>query len=698
MGISAYFSHSYWPEDTEINKHFWKLFWEAGFTFTVAPRSHAISIPQVELLIRRNACFVAVVTHRPQEPDYLASPYVVFEYGLAVQAAKPRLVFVDRRAARDHYEETWRVLFDRDAIADDRDRHAAAIRRLSDLGAAHAQPGEQRRRSVGLVLPRDTYGRAMPDIRKVLRRWGYEPVVIDCQAPNPYRCVMDVERHDFVVIDVGSDRLPSWLHPVLHGRSVPMVRLLRRGAGGRPTTSPRGLGLGHAIESVARSDQLVIWWTGIDELVAKLDREVRVLAQPPPGALRTHEAGLAYFNSLGRSVDATVFVSSADSENDVAEELCRDLEINRVRFFRSVFEDSTVPARLGGDGLRDRLRSSQLFVPLLTPAYWESDARREEFRIAEELAQTRRLRILPYVLEPGGPPLSFPGRPLYRLPAGQWLDRIMTDVDGYLAPRSVATEASCRWWQDEAEPQVDVAFVAVRREGYDAVLQQLDWTEPVPATDVRPNRHAWRFGAISPADGGRPYRVVVALAGEPGTSGRHLAVSNTSEGFRPRDVLLVGVACGLGAAPDGDVVVADRVCGYERVGLEGVLRPRPDRVCPTDRAIAGAANTIGTSTSTTGTRLLVGAVASGDAAVGDVGDAALHRLVELWPELYAVELDGFDAAEAIRDARERGHVFSVGVVLGRLERRAGTAAAAARAAAVFAVQMVSRAWPRQPRT
>jgi hypothetical protein len=446
---------------------------------------------------------------------------------------------------------------------------------------------------------------------------------------------------------------------------------------------------------VARSDELVIWWSHVDELITNLDREMRALCQPPSGALHTHEAGLAYFDSLRRSVDATVFVSSADSESDVAEELCRQLETSRIRFFHSVFEGS---AALGHHGLRERLRASQLFVPLLTPSYWECDARREELRIAEELSATGRLRILPYVLEPGGPPLSLPCRSLYQLAADRWVDRIVTDVDGYLAPRSVATETSRRWWQDEMEPQVDVAFVATRREGYDAVLQHLDWTEPVPATHPRPNRHAWRFGEISPADGGRPYRVVVALAGELGTSGGRLAVSNTSEAFRPREVLLlIGGAGGPGVAPEGDVVVADRVCGYERGGIVGAVRPWPDREWPTDRAIVGAARAIGGSTPATGPGILVGPVASGDAALGDVADSDLAPLVELWPELLAVEVDGVDAAEVIRDARARGHVFSVGVVLGRSAERAGRAEAAAGGAAAVAVQMVSRAWPRPPR-
>src|SRR5215831_2719729 len=330
--ISTYFSHSYWPEDRELNKHFWKLFWESGFTFTVYPRSGTLSIPHVELLIRRNACFAAVVTHRPRETHYLASPYVVFEYGLAVQANKPRLVFVERDAARHHYEGTRRMVFDRDSVAEDRDRHVAAIRRLCDLGAADARWGDREHGSVGLILPRDTYRKAMPEIREVLGRAGCEVAVIDCETPNPYRFIVDVDRHDFILMDVGDDDLPSWLHTVLQGHFVPMVRLLHYEPSGRLGSSPPRLALGHAIETAARSDELAIWWSSVDELIPKIEREVRALRLPPRGELRMYEQGLGYFDSLGRSVDAMVFVSNADPENDVAGELCRQLRSSYVRF------------------------------------------------------------------------------------------------------------------------------------------------------------------------------------------------------------------------------------------------------------------------------------------------------------------------------------------------------------------------------
>ena len=725
--IPTYFSHSYWPEDREVNKHFWKLFWDAGFAFTVDPRSGTLSIPHIESLVRRTACFVGVVTHRPEVDHYQASPYLVFEYGLAVQAGKPRLVFVERSAARHHYGEGERLVFDRGAIANDRQRHLAAIRQLHEMSAGHARMGDRERGSVGILLPHDgAYRRAMPAIREVLASAGYEVVAIDYDMPNPYRFIAEVDRHDFLLIDVDNDELPSWLHPVLYGHFVPMVRLLHYETGTGPVRSLPRLLLGHAIELVARGDELALWWSSVDELLPKLEREVRALKLPPRGEFHTLEQGMGYFNSLGRSVDATVFVSNANSENDVAQELCGLLRTNYVRFFHYIFENTIELGSPWPDGLRDRLRSSQLFVPLITSAYWESDVCREEYRIAEELRRQGRIRILPYFLDPGDPAVPLQGRALHRIPPDQWPDRIMLDIDGYLTPRTVAPELSSRWWCDETEPQVDVALVTVLPEEYDAVIRHLDRSDPVPSIETRPNRYAWRFGEIAPADGGRPYRVVVALAGEKGTNAGLLVVGHTIEAFRPRYVLLVGIAGGLGEPCPGDVVVANRIYGYEYGKVEDGFHPRPEWNHPTDTAVVNAALTMPglhpdwsrgvIRDIATPPRVFVGPIASGNKIVDDISDPSFRPVLDAWPELVAVEMEGIGAAEVIKDARERGHVVNFGMVRGVSDKPNGRRAkqtgrpgsggtrerdrwkvAAADAAAALTVQMIRRAWSRPPR-
>jgi nucleoside phosphorylase len=730
--IRTYYSHSYRPEDREINKHFWRLFWDAGFAFTVDPRTGTVSIPHLELMLRRSACFVAVVTPRPDVNHYRTSPYFVFEYGLAVQANKPRLVFVERSVARHHYEESRRVVFDREALTDHDKEVMAAIRKLQ-MSIGQAPPDVHERGSVGLLLPRDgAYREATPVIRELLKKAGYEVVAIDYDTPNPYKFLLEVDRHDFLVIEVGEGEMPDWLHPLLFGHFVPMIRLLHHQPR-QPGRLPNLL-LGHAIELVARSDELAIWWAGVEDLVRQLHREVVRLSLPPRGEFRTLDQGTGYFNSLGRSVDGTVFVSNARSENEFAQRLCGLFEANYVRYFHYIHGNTIELGSPWPDGLRDRLRSSHLFVPLITRSYWESDVCREEYRVAEELNADGRLRIFPYFLEDvrSGPEVPLQGRPLHGLPLDEQLDRVLRDVDRYLTPETTQAETSRNWWRDEPNPQVDVAFITILPEEYAAVLRQLDWHHPVPSTDELHNRYGWQFGEIAPRRGGRPYRVVLGLAGQKGTSAGLLIVRSTIEAFRPTYVLLVGIAGGLGEVRKGDVVVSDRIYGYEYGMVAGGFWPRPDWNHPTDTAVVNTALVMtgahpGWCSDLTRIgrpepsppRIHVGPVASGNKVVEDLSDPSFSPVLDYWPSLKAVEMEGLGAAEAIKDARERGHVVNFAMVRGISDRPSpkpsgrGTRpdreishktrerdrwrSAAASAAAALAVEMIRLAWSRPPR-
>ena len=95
--IPVYLSHSYRREDREVNAHFWRIFYDAGFSFTVDPRSTSLYTTALELMMARSVGFAAVVTFRGEEERYLCSPFVMYEYGLAVQARQPRLVLRDKR-------------------------------------------------------------------------------------------------------------------------------------------------------------------------------------------------------------------------------------------------------------------------------------------------------------------------------------------------------------------------------------------------------------------------------------------------------------------------------------------------------------------------------------------------------------------------------------------------------------------------
>jgi hypothetical protein len=106
--IPTYLSHSYRAEDRKLNHYFWELLWQGGFLVQVDPRSddpraNIFSIPYLELMMQRSACFVAVIPLRQEQLRDRCSPYILWEYGLAVQSKKSRVVFVEEGVAGRYF-------------------------------------------------------------------------------------------------------------------------------------------------------------------------------------------------------------------------------------------------------------------------------------------------------------------------------------------------------------------------------------------------------------------------------------------------------------------------------------------------------------------------------------------------------------------------------------------------------------------
>jgi len=96
MAIPTYFSHSYRLSDQDLNKKFWRLFAEANFSFFFDPPSDTTIHTHLERMMRRCSAFVAVVNRREDVGRFHCSPFVFYEYGLAIQARRPRLLLIDR--------------------------------------------------------------------------------------------------------------------------------------------------------------------------------------------------------------------------------------------------------------------------------------------------------------------------------------------------------------------------------------------------------------------------------------------------------------------------------------------------------------------------------------------------------------------------------------------------------------------------
>jgi nucleoside phosphorylase len=734
--IPTFLSHSYKPEDRRINEHFWHKFWHEDFAFTVDPKSSRVSIPHLEHTLRYSACFVGVVTLREEQPRYLTSPYLLFEYGLAVQAKKPRLVFVEKGVSGQYFEEDWTIPFERDQEVGARYRLKAAqdaIDRLKQMSSPYSDDDLRLSGSVGLILPQGgVYEQATPKVRELLELAGYRVETVQYRHDRfrtPLEFILEVDRHDFLVIDVGSDEIPTWLHSMLHGRFIPMIRLLHHDAGDEPSPLPPML-QGDIVELIAAGDERAILWSDADSLVRRLERELAKL-RGQRRQFASEPEGVQYFRSLGRVTDAHVFVSNASGQNDLALELCRRLDLHNIRFFHYIFNTDIELGRPWRDELRTRLERSEIFVSLITKAYLESPVCQQEREMAFELYRKGRLRLLIQVLLEDVPSttdakMELQGLRLAGLPQEEQIEAIVTKIDGYMAPGARTNQVSPDgppWWE-ESDPEVDVAFVTILEEEYEAVLRLLARVQPAVATPHRENRYGWMFGEISPAGAGRPYRVVVGLSGQPGTHVGLQIARDAIETFRPRYVLLVGIAGGIGGARRGDVVVADRIYGYEYGKVHDAFRPRPHWTYPTDTAVIAAAHAMRSVCpdwyrdklrnrpgGAWAPSIHVGPVASGNKVVDNLSHDAFKPVLDLWPDLVAVEMEGLGAAEAIRDARERHHVVNFAMVRGisdtpltrpaspsrQSRARSDGKILASDVAAVLAVEMIRHAWSQAPR-
>ena len=281
---------------------------------------------------------------------------------------------------------------------------------------------------------------------------------------------------------------------------------------------------------------------------------------------------------------------------------------------------------------------------------------------------------------------------------------------------------------------VDIAIITILSEEYAAVRKRLKNTRHDPGTQEQPNQYAWTLGEIERADGGS-YQAVLAMAGSPGTTSSSLATSKTIVRWKPRYVLLVGIAGGMmrEELALGDVVVSSIIRAYEYGKIqEGRFEPRPDFQYKVDGSLLRNALSLSSKpwqkglrrkpvVATARSKVLTGPVASGDKVVDDVSSDFFAAVAKSFPKLLAVEMEGSGAAAAIEAASEEGHRVGFlmirgisdmppaassnqqGLARARTQRAAGGTQVrdrwkqyASDAAAHFAVYLVENAWPVPP--
>lgn len=743
--IPTYYSHSYRPEDREINRLFMGYFWRRGFAFTVDPGAIPLSTTQLAVMMRDSACFVAVATWRPDVPKYLCSPFIVYEYGLALQANKPRLVIAESGIAEHYFPESkYTVRFSRDRLLANGDPVKVVeglvpqATRLANASRAYAAIGDRMLGRVGVIVPSTgPYARAGAQIEALLWAAGYSPVRPDLRSLSAVEAAILFDDLDFVVLEL-SVASTRWVLPFLHGRCIPALWLRYKPPGTADEPVPPLLGseiLRDATAGGAGSGDQVVRWSTEEDLARAFTG-----LWTPRRHFRSLAEGEKYLASLGRSADDSVFLSSAGQDRELAREISLALELKNVPMFHYEFQSAQLP--LGEpweDKLDDLVRQSRLFVPLVSKHYRDSPYCQRELAAAEKAESKGQLKIIPYYLGRSGVSIKSEGRTLdpSEPPADQAAD-IAEEIDRELikaakSPHSI-TPAPQTARRRSRPARVDIALLTILPEEYDAMCEQVEDRERYIGTRKEPNRCDWITGRIPNSTYGH-FRVVVGMV-KKGTLGALVNTHATINIFRPDNVIIVGIAGAIDPKLNkGDVVVAEHIYGYEYGAVgSGGFEPRPDWTWPTDPALATMARNVNRrhpqwralikgsppDRSTRQPQISVGAIASGNKVVDDLEAAAFRPVLDHWKSLVAIEMEAAGACEAVQEALQRKQLVQFSSVRGISDKplsSADSSAAAAKpgsragqtaerdnwkpyasaTAAAFTRFLIGDLWPQPPR-
>lgn len=750
----AYLSHSYRIEDRSLNESFWHLMWEAGLTATVDRQSAVFSAPHLEMLMRASSAYVGIVTLRADQPYYRCSPFILYEYGLAIRADKPRRMFVEAGVSdRSFSDEEDKIVFQRDGLEEDSSGFQRELKNLArETSSKHVTPGRLLGR-IGLLVPESRVHVWLGDLRALIDRCGFEPVGVTPES-DPVRFLRTLKSFDFVILDASPGSIPDWVHPFLVGSFVPTLTLFCLTDNFDAASAPALIQVS-AIPGGTASDTPVVFWRTPGELLSQVDRHLTRILTGDRQRFRSIELGDVYFRKVGRE-SKRVFVSNFNDCNEFAAQLSAELKQQGIEHFQYKWHNSAIEPGLNWqEELTREINGSDLFVALITPGYWASRWTSQEFQMGLQLSRNGSVDIIPYFLK--GDIKEFfeeQGRDLRDVPQDEWCAAIVKDIDNLLTRRRgpsssvvLSTPAGNRGLEAAAitdgvsVPHADVAIITVLSDEYAAVRSQLKNPQAPHLPPEQRDRHAWLIGEITSPQRG-DYRVVLALTGGQGTGNASMAVQNTVAQFGPQFVVLVGIAGGLVVRGEelmkapamermkvGDVVISSQIYSYEYGKLhDGFFEPRHDLVYQCDSSLLAGAQTLPVRNprwfdamrkdvdADRPPHVFCGAIASGDKVVDDPDGDFFAAVMRSWPKLRAVEMEGAGAAVAIRNFVDSGR--SVGFVMirgisdiivsknvdqslvrkasGGTQERDKWKAYASDSAAAFCSQLIANAWPLPP--
>lgn len=434
--LLAYFSHSYRPDEKNLNLFFWNLLSEHNLYFTVdskeknIAKSPPMDITYLEWMMRRSVCFVAVIPYRENLPPYNCSPYQVFENSLALRAKKPRLIFVEEGlddtifGAQPAGEEVCFFRRRPTLLEEDKEKFARLADRLAKKVRTFTPPGLGGKKPVALLVDTgaDIEGEAAYSsattnfIRRKVRAQGFTFKPIN---PNEFEqnflFLREIEHYSVLISEVRPPYIMLDMLGLAHSQCIPTIPLCHIKDTEKPKELKAAMHLpfdedewsdqyGSDLPIIFRKYQIdddmepVIFWGKLEDLGEKLSVRLKKINEKRVDLITEQEAR-RYFLRIGRK-DEQIFISNASTQNNFAIGLGSALKQEAVKIFHYKEEDAIkIGYKDWYPAVIREIKNSVILIALVDHAYLESRWCMRELRQAMLLSKEGRIKIYAYLFD-----------------------------------------------------------------------------------------------------------------------------------------------------------------------------------------------------------------------------------------------------------------------------------------------------------
>ena len=363
--------------------------------------------------MRRCSAFVAVVNRRRDVSRFFCSRFVLYEYGLSIQARRPRLLLIDERVGSKPFgslAHTETHYFSIDRPDAQRDELTDKIERLKRVSKDFPNRLGRPRGSIAVLVSHDqsscSYAepKVLERIKEAADLAGFAVDVLKVPCEHNAFFALSLDEYEAIVLDVRGTELPEWVFAYAYGRLVPTIKLVRVLRNEIPANVPLpALVQGLRMDEDEPGVELVTYWRDIDDLVWQLSHAFAKLDEPQTD-FKEGRRGEVYFESIGRR-PARVFISNAAKANALGRRLSEELRLRNIERFQYKEPDAIPTGTDWQATIRREVQACDIFVAIIGEGYREStwcmeetkSARAREIKSAR--ARSPNPLILPYRLD-----------------------------------------------------------------------------------------------------------------------------------------------------------------------------------------------------------------------------------------------------------------------------------------------------------